>query len=99
MHRQNAAVAGATPARRTRTPVKAIATAPVRARTAGREPTLEGGCPRSAQDHEYDDRGQDEPVQDEDAVRVPAHVAEQPVDREQAAPERSERSDEERPLP
>jgi hypothetical protein len=43
--------------------------------------------------------GDHEPIGDEDPVGVPAHVAEEPVDREQPAPERRERPDEEGALP
>jgi hypothetical protein len=48
--------------------------------------------------HEHDRRNHDA-IHDEDPVRVAAHVAEQPLDREQPAPEGRKRSDEERPAP
>src|SRR6186997_2112413 len=60
---------------------------------------LEGRVAHAARDQEEDERGDHEAVDDEDGVVVPAHVAEQPLDGNQAAPGGCERADEERPAP
>src|SRR4029078_13463417 len=54
---------------------------------------LEGRVAHAARDQEEDERGDHEAVDDEDGVLVPAHVAEQRFDGDQAAPGGGEGAD------
>lgn len=60
---------------------------------------LERRVAEPGHDREQDEHGHDEAVEHEDAVRVAAHVAEEPLDRQEGAAERGERSDEKRAGP